>query len=400
MADPCRPISASRRSCASNELIYGVEFEGTAGESPDDEQFTVTRPDGTKLKDAPDSLWWSIGAYAHDTWKVNSCFDLTASARFDMFRFSTEVDRVLRARGWPRPLRRRDRGLAACVRGRPAGDLPPELGARTSTADGLAASGSFAPRFGVTEHAWGVVVPNEFLDPVTADQFEVGLKHRSKHTRFDAIGYYTYFNNFQNVSPGPSRARTGTTTTATGCVMPDEDVYVNDGNGYASLYGVEIDAEMNLAALNEGVFGDAWTVVAGFIYNYGQDDEERHPDAAHAAHAGPVRRALGSVPAGEDQGALGRAACELRGPLRPDPPGSSVGGRRLPRGPAGSDLRQAPEVGSSRLLGVGPPRRLPSEQDVELTVGMLNMFDKLYRPAHARMDAPGRNFFATVSVIF
>jgi len=31
---------------------------------------------------------------------------------------------------------------------------------------------------------------------------------------------------------------------------------------------------------------------------------------------------------------------------------------------------------------------------------LARLFDKLYRPAHSRWDAPGRNFFATLSVTF
>ena len=37
---------------------------------------------------------------------------------------------------------------------------------------------------------------------------------------------------------------------------------------------------------------------------------------------------------------------------------------------------------------------------VELTFGVDNIFDKLYRAAHARMDAPGRNFYASLEVKF
>ena len=37
---------------------------------------------------------------------------------------------------------------------------------------------------------------------------------------------------------------------------------------------------------------------------------------------------------------------------------------------------------------------------VEVAAGLLNLTDKLYRPAHSRWDAPGLNFYGTVSVTF
>ena len=37
---------------------------------------------------------------------------------------------------------------------------------------------------------------------------------------------------------------------------------------------------------------------------------------------------------------------------------------------------------------------------VELTFGLDNVFDKLYRAAHSRMDAPGRNFYAALNIVF
>ena len=35
-----------------------------------------------------------------------------------------------------------------------------------------------------------------------------------------------------------------------------------------------------------------------------------------------------------------------------------------------------------------------------LTVGVDNIFDRLYRPAHSRWDAPGRSFWVAAEISF
>ncbi len=383
------------KQIACHGLTYGIEWETTLGESPDDEQFTMYYPDGRVEKAAPDSTWSSLGAYVHDEWKISSRWSVTGSFRCDMLYFATDVD-----------------GNYV-----PAGGLDPSVDDITewqpAFAGGLNASyrfgeftdiyggwsrgfRQFAPRFGVAQTGYGVVVPNGFLTPVTADQFELGLKHREEYVSADAVGYYTFYNNFQNVVPGSFQGQDWYDYNGNGIRDPGESVYENVGNGEAYVYGVELAATVNFAALNRARFGDAWSASANFTYNYGQDQENDIPLRHTQPMASNVRLRW------EPKGNSWRPWAELEGQfvdrfnrIPPDRLAHDVGYFEDPQDPD-SGMRRTWGLPGYSVWGLRGGITLCKR--AHLTVGVDNIFDKLYRPAHARWDAPGRNVYASLSI--
>lgn len=378
-------------------LTYGIEFEGTAGESPDDEQYTLTYPDGTKEKPAPDSLWSSLGVYVHDVWQVNPWLTLTGSARFDMFHFKTDVDEYYAPPGNVDPsIDEIEEWQPAFAGGLQA--MTP-LGRNTNVYGGWTRGfRQFAPRFGIVEQGAGLFVPGDFLDPVTGDQFEVGIKHNSQYVKAELIGYYTYYDNFQNAVPGTYQGSDWYDYNGNGMRDPGEDVYVVVGNGSAFVYGAEAFLNVNFAAIDPCFFGEAWSVFLGFTYNYGQDETNDIPLRHTQPMTGLFRlrwEPLQSAPRPWFE--LAAKFVDRYDRIPPDRLANDVGYLEDPQDPSSGMRREWGLPGYSvwDLRG-----GFTVSDHVELTFGMNNIFDKLYRAAHARMDAPGMNFYAALNIVF
>lgn len=385
----------ARKQIACHALTYGVEFESTDGESPDDEQFTMHYPDGRVEKPAPDSLWSSLGGYVQDEWQFHPRWRLSASVRFDMLRLATEVDDEYVAPGGSDPALDEFTDYQPAFAG--GLQLAYEV-ARGSELYGGWTRGfrQFAPHFGITEHAgFGVVVPNQMLTPITADQFELGFKRRSEWVSADAIGYYTLYQNFQNLRPGTFQGQDWYDVDGDGVRDPLEDVYQNVGNGDAFVYGVELATTVNLAALDRRRFGDAWSVGGNFTWNYGQDETNdvplRHtqPMAAVATLRWEKPEA-GLAPWAELQGRF----VDRFDRIPPDRLANDVGYYEDPQD-ATSGKRRTWGLPGYTVLDLRGGFTVCER--LEVTVGVGNLLDKLYRPAHARWDAPGRNVYFTVS---
>ena len=256
----------------------------------------------------------------------------------------------------------------------------------------------FAPRFGIVEQGAGLFVPNDFLDPVTADQFEVGIKHASKYVQAELIGYYTLYDNFQNAVPGLYNGQPWYDYNGNGMRDPGEDVYTVVGNGDAYVNGTEAYLNVNLAALDRCFFGEAWSVFFGFTYNYGQDETNDIPLRHSQPMTGLFRLRW------EPQQAPPRLWFELAGKfvdrfdrVPPDRLANDVGYLEDPQDPA-SGMRRTWGLPGYSVWDLRGGFTL--NDHVELTFGMNNMFDKLYRAAHARMDAPGLYFYAALNIVF
>ena len=387
-------LTATKR-IACHGLTYGIEWETTLGESPDDEQFTMYYPDGRVEKASPDSTWSSLGGYIQDEWKLSSRWSLTGSFRFDMLYFDTDVDPLYQSPGGLDP------SATAITDWQPAfaGGLQASyrFGQFTDIYGGWSRGfRQFAPRFGVSEHAYGIVVPNGFLTPVTADQFELGLKHREEFITADAVGYYTFYNNFQNVVRGTYQGQDWYDYNGNGIRDPGEDTYVNVGDGEAHIYGVELAAGVNLAALNHARFGEAWSVNANFTYNYGQDTTNDIPLRHTQPMASNVRLRW------EPKDNCHRPWAELQAQfvdrfnrIPPDRLANDVGYLEDPQDPD-SGMRRTWGLPGYSVWAIRGGVTLAKR--AQLVVGIDNIFDKLYRPAHARWDAPGRNFYASLSI--
>ncbi len=381
----------------------GVSLELDRGDSPDDEQFTIVSPP-PKRRAAPLSDWRDLGLYAQDEWRLSGPVSLLASARYDSLSFETDVDGAYRPPlGNPGDDDITDRtgsvtgGLGAVVRATDAVHL---------TANWARGFRQNAPNFGLRQLGDGVLVPNGLLDPTTSDNFEAGVKARARGLRLDASYYHSFIRNWQ----GDFR------TVASYNGLPYLDVNnngVEDANegfvqqvagGEAFVKGVEVRASVQPNALVAAV-PPTWSAWGSFAWNRGRVDPTKdHPRSEPLRHTQPTRLLLG---------------------LRWDEAGNPS--RRLwvegvadfvdafdqiPSDRVLSDLawRSDPQDGTSPLLraGGGVPgyalvhlhAGMKLSEAATLRLGVENLFDRQYRPAHSRMDAPGVSFLASLEVRF
>ncbi len=385
------------KSISDHTIIYGLDFEVTEAESPDDEQFTITPVGGTPVKAAPDTLWGSLGICAQDTWNVLDWLSLVGSLRFDAFRFESDVDDLYVPPGGLDPSvdEFTDHETALVGGLQAVFHLSEETNVFAGWTRGFRL---FGPRFGVTQHGYGVVVPTPLLDPVTADQFEVGLKHRGRHFQGDLVFYRTDFGNFQNVVPGTFLGLDWYDYNGNGSEDPNEKVYVTEGNGDAFVHGVEVGARVNLALLSEDFFGESWTAGGTFMWNYGRDETNEVP----IRHTHPARgtASVRYEHPDPDLGLWFEVSAEFvrhYDRIPPDRLANDVGYWEDPQVSA-SGKRRAWGLPGYSVFGFRAGVNLC--RNATLSVGIENIFDRLYRPAHARWDAPGISFWGSLEVTF
>jgi outer membrane receptor protein involved in Fe transport len=256
----------------------------------------------------------------------------------------------------------------------------------------------FAPNFGIRQLAYGVLTPNEFLDPVTADNFEVGARWRNKTWWGSVVGYYTNFDDFQNIVRGTYQGQDWYDYNNNNVRDPDEDVYVTTEGGDAYVYGVEIEAGVRPGELFPDHIGPQWSLWGGFMWNYGNDQDNDEP----LRHTHPARALfkLRWDDTDPERGIWWEFAADFVRHFDRVPSGRQAGdpGYRVdPQDPTSGHLREDGLPGYSvfDLRGGMNLSRWAS-----VTVAIENLTNKKYRTAHSRMDAPGTNFQLTLDVHF
>jgi len=379
---------------ADNRLTYGLSAHRDYGESPDDEQFTITQPDGTKIKPAPDSIWDNLGGYVMDRWDLTEWFAVTAGLRYDWFRFDADPDQYYNP-----PSGRPDLDDFTDRQGAVTGGLGVIFSpTREWRIQGDYSRGfrQFAPKFGLTKHAYGVVAPSQLLDPVTADNFEVGTRYRSRAWYGWVTGYYTKFNDFQNIVRGTFQGQDWYDWNNNTVRDPDEDVYVTVGNGDAFVAGVETEAGLYLGEIFPKVFGREWSIIGGFMWNHGTDQTNDIP----LRHTHPATGILklrwdDTDPA---RGLWWQFTAKFVRHYDRIPPSrlaSDPGYLRDPQNPASGLLRPDGLPGYTVLDLRGG---VNVNEYATLTLAVENLTDQKYRPAHSRWDAPGINFQVALDV--
>jgi hemoglobin/transferrin/lactoferrin receptor protein len=262
-----------------------------------------------------------------------------------------------------------------------------------------------APNFGIwLVHNRAYRVPNPFLDPVIADQFEIGVKESGDGYEAELATYYTLIRNQQREEFTTFQGSDFLDEYGNGVQDPGELPFIEiTAGGKATLKGIEFSAKTELDAVTEwfgfgDVVGPGWSLRGGFAWEIGYDRGIDEPmQFVHPAFG--VAAVRYDVPSVEHPSWVELAGTFVRRFDR------VVGGQE--DDPAWLDDPQDPNSGPLRdYVGVPGYAVLDLRGGVDLsssttlTLGIENLTDRRYRSAHSRMDAPGINFFASLDMWF
>ncbi len=382
-------------------LTWGLHYSVDGGESPDDEQFTITTPLTGTQKAAPDSTWQNLGLYAQDEWMLCDEWTLTSSMRVDSFRFDADDNVFHTIPGSTAP-----ENIASSEPGEHEETaLTGGLGLVRELNEDWVAYGSwsrgyhlFPPGFGLRQTGFGVLAPTGgFLDPTTADQLEVGTRVQRSWWSASASAYYSFLSNVQQPVPGSYNGMTAIDLDGSGTLEPDESIFVTSGaDGYVT--GIEIDTALELAHFLPSLEG--WTWHNGIMMNHGRVDLDTGEEPLRHTHPPRLLSAL----RWEDGNPRRGRWFEFVGDFvdRYDEVSQSrlngdVGYLNDPQDPTSGLIRPYGLPGYAVFHARGG---LMIGEGMELTVGVENLFDIEYRTAHSRMDAAGRNLMVGLRASF
>ncbi len=377
-----------------HRLAIGLTLRRDTGESPDDEQFTIHTPGGAVTKAAPDQEWYNAGLFAYDEWQLSPWLSLAGGVRLDRFRYRSVPDSQYTPPVGDRELDRLTDWTHA-VTGGVGVVVAPDDDWRvfTSWSRGFR---TFAPKFGITQHGYGVLVPTGLLDPIVADNYELGVRHRGDGWDSTLVGYHTDFDGFQNPVAGTFQGQTHFDYDNNGMFDADERVFVTSSNGEASVQGIEWNARLEPHAWWEEV-PDGLFLSGGLMWNQGTDHTNDEP----LRHTHPARGLIGI---GYEEPLEQRWYCQLTADIVRSftriPPArlqGDVGYRLDPQDPTSPLLRDDGLPGYTVYdLDVG----YRISRKVRVGANLENLTDKNYRAAHSRMDAFGFNAGFFVEAVF
>ncbi|MCU0724437.1 MAG: TonB-dependent receptor, partial [Planctomycetes bacterium] len=387
-------IQASTPLGGGHVLTYGVHAHRDDGRAPDDEQFYYNRPHPS-VSDSPDSRWANYGLYLQDEWEaVADLLYFTAAVRYDYMVFhSLSTSAYSPPAGDPADDFYRDTNDA----------LTGGLGATVHVEEHWRAVASwsrgyrqYAPNFGIRQLGAGVLIPNEFLDPVTADNYEAGV--RTRYTTFSAENFFWYskIKDWQEVGASTFNGSDWYDFNSNGSQDANENIVAYQSISSAYLYGLEGKATLYLSTLSPDL-PDGWSVWGGYAWNAGKDKNHDY-----MRHTMPLRGLLGirwddSDP---ERAAYVEGIVEMvnRYDRVAESRLSDLGWRRDPQDKNSPLLRSYGGVPGYTILSIYAGINLCP--NARLRVGVENLTDKKYRRAHSRMDAPGIGFIAGLDVSF
>jgi hemoglobin/transferrin/lactoferrin receptor protein len=388
----------------AHTLTYGAHWEFDRGESPDNEQFTITTPAGVRTKASPDSNWHDWGVFGQDEWSAASWLDLVGSVRWDAFYFDSDVDAFYHPPGGLDPnvddisdtQHAFTGGFGAVAH---ASD---EVNVFTDYSRGFRLN---APSFGVRQVAFGVIVPNGFLDPVTADNVEVGVKTRSEKLSTSATAYYTWYGDFQSQTRGTFLGQDWYDFNGNGVREAGEDVFVTSSGDRAEVHGVEAEGRLQLDAIDDLLgtheIGPAWSLRGGAAWelgiNYGLGQPLRF---AHAPYGVVALRWEPAATKNEHPVffEIGATIVDSLSRIPEDLYASDRAFRQNPQDPTSPLLRSDNRVPGYTTYDFRAGWELSSH--VQLSLNVENLTDKRYRVAYSRIDATGTNALVALTVQF
>lgn len=384
------------KQIGAHALTYGLAYHLDVGESPDDEQFTIwPAGGGAPSKPAPDSDWSNWGFYLQDDWDFAADWSLLGSARWDTFSFESHSDiHYTPPAGSPRALGNTSSDESALTGGLA---LTRHLGEAANVyASWFRGFRQFAPNFGLRELGYGVLAPNDLLDPVEGDTFELGWKHGAETLTAEAVLYRTDFTNFQNIVAGSYQGSNYYDYDKSGTLDADERVYQVAGNGEGYVHGVECGARARLDRWLPGDAAGDWWLGGSLMWNRGQDETNGVP----LRHTHPLRGVLSALwePRDSRNGLYFGVDVEMVDRYtRIDPARltSDVGYLNDPQDPASGLIRSWGLPGYTLVTLRGG---YEFANGVELYAVLDNATDALYRGAHSRADGMGINLSVGVTV--
>jgi len=387
---------------SSHQLTTGISYQRDDGESTDDEQFTVTTPGGVTTKPAPDTIWQDFGIYMQDEWELNEPLSLITSLRYDRFTFKSTVDQYYTPPGsWDPNNDEYNTTKNSFIGG--IGALYRFDNNIHMTANYSRGYRLWAPKFGATQHAgFGILVPTEgFLDPVTGDTYELGVKTQGEGYGGTLTTYYTAFSHFVTTVPGTFMGSTWYDWDNDSIQDSNETVYEYKSMGKAYVYGVELEGSLNLERISTQI-GSEWTVTGGFAWNIGKEMETDQP----IRHTQPARGILALK--WESQEIKSKPWFEICGDfvnkysrIPADRIANDVGYRTNPQLGTGASSPMLRSDGHLPGYSVGDIRGgLNLSKTFIFTMAIENFANKKYRRAHSRWDEPGTNIVVGVSATY
>ncbi len=376
-------------------ISWGLDYEVTWGESPDDEQFTIHPKDGSAVtKPAPDSVWQGLGFFATAEWFVNDWFEVHGGIRLQAYAFSTHVDSRFVDPGGQPQLAEIDEDEFSVT-----GSLSLLFHPDENTDLWLSYTRGFrqfAPNFGIVKLGFGVLVPNGFLDPVVSHSFELGFRTDQRSWGAEGAVYYSDFDDFQNRVSGTFQGSAFYDFNGDGILDPDEAVIKTSADGDAYLWGVELALWMRPHELIWSAIPEGFTCGVGFMYNYGQDTTNDEP----LRHTHPMRALFKVRYDDPDDRFYAEIVADVVGRFDRVPPGrltSDPGYRSNPQDPTSPLIRSYGLPGYT-VFDFRAGYRICDNARIDL--GVENFTDKQYRTAHSRWDAAGINVHVGLEITF
>lgn len=385
-----------------HELTAGLHYQLDIAESPDDEQFTITTVQTGTQKASPDTDWDNVGVFVQDQWSLTSRLKMTGSLRYDHFRFKADDNIFYTIPGSTTPENVATSDPGTFTEQAYTGGL----GLLYEMNDSWNILGSwfrgyrlFPPSFGLRQTGYGLLAPNELLDPVTGDTFEISTRVRGEVVSTTLTGYYTDFRNFQQPVEGTYNGMSSYDFDGSGTIDADENIFVNAANGDAYVHGVELECEVNLASIFEDMKG--WRVFGGFMWNYGKMQfpgiEEEPLRHTHPARGIFKLRYDDPQPQSKWWAEFASDIVNRYDQISDSRLNSDVGYRVNPQDPSSPLVR---DYGLPGYTVFDVRGGYSFNRNLRMTLALENIFNKLYRTAHSRMDAQGRNLLVSMEYRF
>ncbi len=441
LSDPSPKIGFARTETHQTDLQTTMKFEAAGehavtvgmgyhldrGESPDDEQFTYRKetwpvgPPGERM-DSPLTWWHNWSVFAHDVWKdaVIEGLSIEVAARYDYFYFYSDP---FSSRYYPVAYVANPYAFASLEDAQRLDDFDYQdhvvtggIGASYAVLDWLRAVVNlnvgfrhWPPAFGVTVHGNNLYAPTTDGADMYSYTAEAGIKW--KHKKFDgeAVAYYTWWDGFVEYGPGTFMGQDWYDWDADGIRDGNESIYTRQDSGQAYVYGVELGGTWHCKGDFDALFKwgegcwDGLSVYMGFMWNYGVDLAHRTTASRHYEPIRQTHPARGLLTLKWEEPASKKAWISLTGDI--------VGPfDRIPNSRENdSSYWVDPAVSSSGKIR---PDGLPgytvwhlnsgwkATENLTLTLGCENIFNKKYRRAHSRCDEMGTNVSLGVDLKF